>query len=200
MLKRAMLAAVLGAVVLQLWGFIFWGVLGGAQRVGHRLPNEAAVIAALASGEGTPSGTYLVPAMTGVPDKDGKPTKNENYAAEHEKGPRMLLHYQREGAPAMHGPAMALGFLHYLAGTGIAVLVCIMGFGPGRSQRERVHLILMVGLFGAISAPLSDPIWWGIPWTKAAYDFTYLVVGWFLAAHVMARALGGVKTPAASGA
>ncbi|MCG3133339.1 MAG: hypothetical protein HMLKMBBP_00484 [Planctomycetes bacterium] len=200
MLKRAVLAMVLGALALQVWGFLFWGVMGGAARVGRRMPNEAAVIAAFAQDKGTAAGTYLYPSISTLPDADGKVGRNENYAAEHEKGPRMLVHYQPGGAPAMHGPMMAVGFLHYLVCAGIAVLVCIMAYGPARSQRERTHLILMVGLFGAIAGPLSDPIWWGIPWQKAAYDFTYLVVGWFIAAHVMSWTLGGVKKPAAPAA
>ena len=63
MAGRVLLAAVLSAVLMFLWGFLFWGLLDMSFRLMAPLPAELDVLASLRQAN-TPSGMYVYPLPT----------------------------------------------------------------------------------------------------------------------------------------
>ena len=60
MVGRVVLASIISAVLMFIWGFVFWGMAGMAPRLLEPLPAELDVTAALRNVQ-APSGMYVYP-------------------------------------------------------------------------------------------------------------------------------------------
>lgn len=179
-MKKFVLAPVLAALAMFIWGFLFWGLP-------HNLPYRAlSTVAdeaetALAIGKLFPaSGAYIIPS----PLSD--PNKVEELAR---RGPSVEVHIRKESLPLMDPAVMIAGYLHALV---IAVVLTGLVAGLEKSfstWQSRVRFCTTIGLLVAI-VDLGDAIWWrhGWAWTLggAAYNLVMfalagLVIAWFVA-------------------
>jgi len=174
---RLMLAAAAGAVVLIVWGMLFWGFLAPPLGVFHALPNASQVTAALESG-GAPTGTYFMPWP--------RRTKEEfrRFVAQHKSGPFYRVSWVREGVdPSSPGKILA-GCALDLAVSVLAVAL-LAAAGPGSSGR-RFRIVLLAGLLGSAFITVGDPVWFHMPWDYVRGVLVYEVVSWFLLAATLA--------------
>lgn len=171
-LRNLILGALLSAVVLFLWGFLFWTVLPFSSDAMHRMTaDQQRALVGLELQDGWsvfPHPSELDEAVKSGPFVEVSFTKEVNYM-----DPRIF----------------AMGFLHFL---GIALLagICLTSVrGSLRSYAARVAFLFMVFLLGAGTIHLSDPIWFHRSWHLAVINCAYvipmglllgLVMGWFI--------------------
>jgi hypothetical protein len=175
---RWVLGAVGAAVVMFLWGFVYWGLLPFGAASIHSLPNEDAVRAALRAGN-LPTGVYYLPKM-------GTDPAAEAHSLE---GPIVKLYYRAEGGPPMSPARMGLGWLHGLVAALLAGYLLATVTGVMNTFPRRLAFVFALGLFGSFTMVLGDAIWWHHPLGFQLTQFGYHAVNWLLAGLVLAAVI-----------
>jgi len=155
MAGRILLAAVLSAVLMFVWGFVFWGVLDMGSSLLQPLPAELDVLAALRRAQ-VPSGMYVYPLPVDPKDQQAF----EAAKAKHEEGPLLQLAYQSQGGPVMPLSQLAQGLGHHFAIallTGCLVALAVRGL-PGFGSR--LIFILLMSLIASLWTNVGDVVWW----------------------------------------
>ncbi len=185
-MKKFVLAPVLSALAMFVWGFIYWGTPHHLPyKALGTVPDEGATAAAV--GKLFPaSGTYLLPSPLLGEDK-----MNELAL----RGPSVEVHIMKEGyGGAEMGKTMAVGFAHVLV---ISVLLTVMLCGLEKAFQGwtcRVKFCALLGLLVAV-CDLGNVVWWrhSLSWTlgQAFYDFMlYTIAGLVLAKFVTPKPVG----------
>ena len=181
MLGRALLAALLGAIVLMIWGAVFWTALPLSQRVMDGATDEAALAAAI--GDTLPeSGVYLIPWMEEGTDQAG-------WVQRHRRGPIVQVFYRAEGAEPMAPTVFLAGFVNMFTASLIAVGILSLGLPLWPGYGQRVLVVFLLGLFAAVAVDLSAPIWMYHPWDYATFQTLYHASSWLLAGLAIAAIL-----------
>lgn len=175
-MKRLILGSLVAAVVVFLWGFLYWNVFPFRTAATLPIPDEPALAQAL---QALPeSGTYEVPDLhAGQAD--------EELIGRLGQGPIALVMLRREGVEWPNPATFIGGFLHMLV---TALLIgAALRMANLASFGARFGLAFVAGLAAAIFANLGEPIWFYHPWgyhvLQAGYDLTI----WALIGLVMAK-------------
>ena len=161
---RFILGVVLSAVVLFVWGFVFWTVLPYSPSVFQELPNPTGVVAALNQDGPLESGVYMIP---------GGDPANEETANRYQQGPIATLLFRKDGANPMDPMVMVKGFLHMLGSS--FLLAIVLATAGRRTYMGRFLLCFWIGLFVSIWAEMSGVIWYHYPISYACIHQTYHV-------------------------
>jgi hypothetical protein len=190
---RLFVGALLSAVVLFAWGFVFWSASHVMYQFMHRLPDEDEAVQ-LFQDHDLESGTYLVPfpdaaALNGT-DKD----KEGVYLARRVKGPLMEIIYRKEGAASPTNPlVLARGFCHYFAASLLAAVLLILA-QPGLPRYPmRVLFVFLAGVFATVAITFAKPIWFFHPWPTVLYEAAFQTIGWLLAGMVLGLVIRPAK-------
>lgn len=155
MASRVLLAAVLSAVLMFVWGFVFWGVLNVGGKLMQPLPEELDVLAVLRRSNAT-SGMYVYPMPMDMGDQEAKKV----FDAKHLEGPILQMAYQAEGAAPMPPAKFAQGLGHYFA---VALLTgCLLAMASHGlpSFGSRALFVLLLTLIAAVWGNVGDAVWW----------------------------------------
>jgi hypothetical protein len=155
MAVRVLVAALVSAVLMFVWGFVFWAVLGMGARLMDPLPAAVDVIAPLRHAQ-TPSGMYIFP----MPADMNIEGAQEEFERLHEEGPLLQLAFVAEGRPAMPPSMYAMGLGHYFA---VALLTgCLVAFTVKGmpSFGTRLAFVLLVSLIAVVWSNGGDWVWW----------------------------------------
>ena len=155
MAGRVLLAAVVSAVLLFMWGFVFWRLLNFGGKLMQPLPAELDVLAMLRN-SGAPSGMYVYPMADGSHDEEDM----SSFAAKHENGPLLQLAYRAEGGPVMTPSMFGKGLGHYFSVALLTGMLLAFASGGLPSFGSRVLAVLLVSLVSAFWANGGDLIWW----------------------------------------
>jgi hypothetical protein len=175
MLKRVLLAGLLGALALFVWTFVAGAIFGFNARVKmNRIPNERAVYSVLKENIVAP-GAYMVnPEPTpGAGFPFGEPVYGIQYAGfGHEAAGRMFFAY----------PAILLvsSFL-------VAWLLSMTSRRVLTSYSRKVLFVVGIGALFAVFGELTKFEIGGYPAKSALLLAVYDVISWTLAGLVMAR-------------
>jgi hypothetical protein len=153
---RVIVAVALTAVVQFLWGFTYFGVLAGFDRMTVRAPDEAAVAEALAKAL-PKSGTYLLPSC---PGHGASESEMKSHEAKVGAGPIVQIHFRKEGFEMAAMPAfMGIGFgLTVL--TALVTALLLKAALPGLpTYLPRLAFVTGLGLFAALLTRVSDGHW-----------------------------------------
>lgn len=186
-MRRLILSAFVGMIVLVAWGMLFWGVLANQLGIFQALPNAKAVTQVLTEGQ-VASGTYFMP----WPKKTSE--EFEQFELQHKSGPFYRLSFVREGVDPSSPMKLLLGCFHYLTVAAIGVLLVL--FAEGRSYLQRASVVILGGLLGSNFITVGDPIWFHMPWHHSlgllAYEvFSWIFLGLTLAGLIKARKIKG---------
>ena len=191
MAVRVPLAAAVSAVLMFVWGFVFWGpVLGMTAKLMSPLPAEAEldVVAPLRAAI-VPDGMYVYPGpVADLNDEEAK----QAWEKKIKEGPVLHMVYHQQGISPMDPMMFAKGLAHsfimaLLAGLLLAmVLPCLPSYGG------RVGFLLFVSVIVALWTTVSDVIWWAHPPKYAAGQIAYIVASGLL----MALATAAIVRPA----
>jgi hypothetical protein len=174
-MRRLLLASLLAAAVMFLWGFLFWTVLMPAPRVFSAPDDSAALSEALVTYLPS-SGTYVVPTWEG---------DEKQMAERFETGPVATIFFRRDGVRMMSPFTFVYGYLQLFVVCFLAAMLLYTTASALPSYGSRVAVVLLLGLAGTLFIELSQPIWWHQPWRFHLLNTLYAVVAWLLAGCVL---------------
>ena len=195
---RLIVAVVVAALVVFLWGFVSWSALSLWGDQVRPMPEDAAVSAALMDSLPS-SGAYYFPPM---PDGGGSAEESagaiERWSARHGRGPIGMVLIQREGAdpmsPGIFVGGMVLNLVNALLMAAAMTAVSVRGAGFG----VRLAIGICMVLFAALATHGSSWNWFYFPDDYTVAMMADTIIGWTLAAIVMAAILRTPRAGAAS--
>jgi hypothetical protein len=177
---RLVLAAVLGGLLMFVWGAVAHMVLPFEREAMKPIPNEAAVLSTLGSNLSAP-GMYYFPWT----DMSGKATPEQQKAwqAQIASGPSGLLIYKPNSAEAMSPRQLLSEFLSNVLAAFFGALLLIQlpgGFG------RRALSMAAIGIAAWLSISVSQWTWFNFPTSFLIGDLADQFGGWLLAGIGMA--------------
>jgi hypothetical protein len=175
-MARTLLAAVLGGVILVVWGMLAWIALPLHKDTVQNLPNEDAVVTAL---QGLPQqGVYIFP---GMPKNSSDKAAMDAYMERYSRGPMgMVVYDPRGGDPAMVSNII-IGLLIAFLAAFIATWAYQRSTAITGTFIQRLSFFGMLGMFLAVAAYFNNWNWMGYPLgytTSMALD---TIIAWLLA-------------------
>lgn len=182
---RAILGVVLAAVVLFVWGFVFWMFTGLGSHICKGVPNETAILEVLKA-QNLPDGSYVLP----FPDEAAMQSQDtkafEAFAEKAKQGPLVRIQFRNAGEAPMNLQTFGIGFAHMLVSASVvATLLCLAGASLP-SFGARWLFVVLLGVFASLSIHLGTPIWFQHPWTPTLMLAFFDTAGWVLAAFPLA--------------
>lgn len=184
---RILVAAIVGAVIVFLWGAVSWAVLALPTEASGRMdPDAGERIAAAIGAELDETGVYFAPAppelSADASDAD-RAAAMEEFLERHRRGPLFMLVWLEEGAVPMAPEFLLQGLLiAFVAALLVAAAMAAVGGGFGR----RFAIALAMGAFAAL---VSHGVYWNwfmFPDAWSAAMAADLLAGWGLAGLAMA--------------
>lgn len=170
-MKKILIAAALGAVVMFAWQFVYWGLLSGHDNTFEAFPDEEAAVQSheqlLES-----DGTYYFPS----------PRSSEYSVAD---GPVILTFYQQDGNSRPLAMRMAIGFLiNFIA---LFIISGCLRFVIDLLDHFVKRFVVILGI-GVASGILTHLYQWN--WFLLNDHFTLMILidfltGWILAGIVI---------------
>ena len=165
---RIVIGILLAALAAYVWGFLYWGLSGPAYSAWQTLEDDEAVMTVLR--ENFPrNGTYYVP---------GRNHDEATAGRLFEQGPVAFVHIlARDGRPMMDPSIMGLGFVHYIVGAALLVLVLSL---TGLQGAAAIKASAAIGLFVVVMAHMGEAVWWQVSWGwklgQALYDLIAITI------------------------
>ena len=180
---RIVLAAILGGLLMFVWGAVTHMVLPFEREALQPLPNEAVVLSTLGAEVPAP-GMYFFPWI----DTAVTPTPEQQTAWEQKlaSGPSGLMIYKPNGGEAMSPRQLVFEFASNVlaAFLGALILVQLPG-GLGR----RALSVALIGVAAWLSISVSQWTWYGFATAFAISDLVEQFGSWLLAGVGMAALL-----------
>lgn len=185
MTMRVVTASVLSAVVLFVWGFVYWGMLAPVVSPWYTFDAETdtEVIATLKQSF-PESGVYMYPWLTAEAGKvEGA---QEEFAKQHAEGPIVKIFYLKQGMSSSALVTMMVsGFVHMLI-TSIICCILLAVAEPSCCYWARLGFVFGLGLFATVWIEGSNLVWWHYPANHIVFVGAYNLVAWLLAGLVIA--------------
>ena len=191
---RVLVAALMGGIVMFLWGAIAHMALGLGD-VGMRpAANEDVVLSALHPGLGDRPGVFLVPSID--PAKMSDKAAMDAYAAKSTTSPYAFLVYlpQGEDMTKMGGRIPRQWASDTLSALILAAVMALGAFGFGK----RMAIALAAPVFAWLSVLVPYWNWYLFPGALTWAALADQLIGWLLAGAVMAWWLGRAERKAAA--
>jgi hypothetical protein len=197
MMKRVLLAGVLGGIAMFVWAAIAHMALPLGTTGIKEIPNEQGVLAGMQTQLGEASGLYLFPGMGLGPN----PTRQEQNAAMQQydqklaTNPSGLLIYHPPGAKALTPGQLMTEFLTELAEA--LLLAWLLAQTTLATFASRMGFVTLAALMAAITTNIPYWNWYGFPTSYTTAFMSTQLIGYLLAGMVAAAVLK-TKAPAAS--
>jgi hypothetical protein len=171
MIKRVLLAAVLGGIAFFIWSSVAHVALPLGETGVKEIPNETSVLSAMQTSIGGTHGLYIFPGLGVGPNasRDQKNAAMRDYDQKLASVPSGFLIYHPAGEKSLIPHKLTTEFLTFASRVGIAVLM---------------------GLAAAIATNVPYWNWYGFPTNYTVAYMTIQVVGYLLAGLVAAAVLG----------
>jgi hypothetical protein len=198
---RVLVAALLAAVVLFFWGFVWWMVLPFGSSVIQPVPLPLADQEKFVAGLETltpASGVYFFP----YAGPSASPEDQEVVQKRQREGPLVEVVYRKNGVDAMSPAYFAKGFGHMVLSALLAGTLLSLAAPALRSYPRRVAFAALLGFFGAFAFDLSSILWFNHPWQFPVMMAAFNASGWLLASLVLAAVIRPARvatTPALTG-
>ncbi len=177
---RIIVAAIVGGLVVFIWGAIAHVVTPLGEMGISTLPDEARQLESFSAVPA--SGMYFFPGM----DMKKKPTPEEQKAweAKIHAGPSGLLIINKGRGEAMSPRQLGGELLSNIIAALVAAILVSMMVG---SWFKRAVAVALFGVFGVVSLLVSYWLWYGFPAEFIGGETVTEVVGWLLAGLVIAK-------------
>lgn len=188
---RIIAAALVSAVLMFLWGFVFWGpVINATARLNDSLPaeEELNILAPMRASQ-LPTGMYVYPGpLADMNDAEAKAEWDKKLA----DGPVFHLAYQQQGASPMDAAMFVKGFAHNFVVALIAATLLALAAPALGGYTGRVGFLVLLTLLGVVWTNPTNVIWWFHTTNHALGHMLYE----FVAGLLMALATAAiVRTP-----
>lgn len=183
---RVLVAALMGGVVMFLWGAIAHMALGLGNPGIHQPVNEDVVLTTLQSGLGTQPGVYILPSFD--PAKMHDKAAMDAYSTKSKASPYAWVVYlpQGEDLTDMSRQLPRQWASDTLASLALAFVMGLAAFG----FMKRLGIAVAAALFAWLSTLVPYWNWYRFPTELTVAALVEQVVGWLLAGAVMAWWLG----------
>lgn len=194
MLKRILLGALVGGIVVFIAGSFLHTVSGLAEVGVKTIPQEDTVLSAMRSAIHDP-GFYLFPAPNMAPgrSKEQVNADNASYAAKYQQGTGILVY--SSGKNLSYGRLLGGEFAIDVVSAFFLACILAMGAGGKSSYWKRVFAVTLAGLFAGLFLGLEYWNWYNFPTNYTVAYIAVVVIDWFFAGLAMAAI---VKQPSAS--
>jgi hypothetical protein len=175
---RLLLCAVVGGLVMFLWGAFNHMVLPTSDMAMKSLPNEGPVLEAMKASIQEP-GFYFFPGM----NRNASKEEEAAWRAKYQAGPTGILVYHPQGSQPLSPRLLFTELLADILAAGVlaAVLAKLVA-----TLASGARLGMLFGLFAWLSITVSYWNWYGFPAGYALAEAIDQVVGWMLAGLVIA--------------
>jgi hypothetical protein len=190
---RILVASLLAAILLFVWGAVWWMALPFGGWAMRATPNEEAVGAVLKSNL-PESGTYFFPFR----EQGATPEQEKALIERHKQGPLAQITYLKDGVDPMAPQAFAAGFAQMVLSTLLAAILLSLAAPALGSYPRRVGFVLLLALFAVATLILADIIWFHHPWAYPAMRAAFALSSWLLAALVLAAIIRPAPIPSAA--
>lgn len=181
MIKKVLLGALVGGVVLFVWGFLSHAVLGLHDPHISQIPNEEAVLDVMQSNLKEP-GLYFYPWL----DHDAATEESmKEWTEKYKAGPSGILVYMPSGGDPMSPKQLGGQFACELGAALIAAFLLALSGGPATFAKR----VLFVGLLGVFASIVIDFPYWNWYAFPTGYTVAQVIdhaIGWSLAGLVLA--------------
>jgi len=179
-MSKVLLGSALAAVVMFMFGFVFWGISGLPNNVmsGARDVEEARTYLKTNHPE---DGFYKVPYSENW-------AADEAFAAQAKEGPLATIIIRHEGKDPGDMMGMAMGWVYQFVCIFLVALLLHMAMG-NRAMTfyvRRVGFVIIAGLAISIYGNFGDVVWWSYPTAYPTLTAIYDALAWILAGLVLA--------------
>ncbi|MEI7038215.1 hypothetical protein [Fulvimonas yonginensis] len=183
---RILIAALIGGIVMFVWGAVAHMALGLGNPGIHPPAHEDMVLSSLHEGLGTEPGVYILPWLG--PDAMHDEAAVRAYGAKAGASPYAWVVYLPQGEDMTHmGRPLGTQWLSdTLAALVLAVLMCV----PGLGFRRRLLLAGAMAVFAWLSTMVPYWNWYRFPASFTVAAGAEQLVGWLLAGMAMAWWIG----------
>jgi len=182
MLRRILVAGVLGGIAMFAWASIARMVLPLGELGIRDIPDDAALLSAMHSKLGSASGFYMFPAMVREGDRSAAMTA---YSQKLAANPSGLLIYHPPGGQTLTPGRLGTEFLAEVA-QALLLAWLLAQTRPG-SYGSRLGFIAICGLLAALVTNISYWNWYGFPGSYTAAYMLTQAVGFVAAGLVIAK-------------
>ncbi len=180
-MKRIILAAVVGGLIVFCWSALSHMALGLGEAGLRSLPEDEALLGAM-SRSIPEDGLYYFPGLEMSRELSAEETAA--WEARYRSGPTGLLLYHRVGGE-LFSPGL---FITELLSTLLAAVVAsLVASVASVSYARRVALVSLLGAFAWLSISVSYWNWYGFPSAFIAAEGVDQVIGWLLGGLVIAK-------------
>jgi hypothetical protein len=194
---KTILAAILGGIAVFVWNAVSWMALSWHEPTIRQFTEPAQISQSLVE-QAPSSGIYVL----NHPQSDASSAPGDESAAPPEPAaggeaganqPFAFVAFTREG---FGGDQMPRQFAYALGANILTALmiVFLLRATSELSYPERVTFIATVGVIIAVAGRLPNWIWWHYPRDFMVVDIADVIIGWSLAALVMAALTGPENT------
>ena len=187
---RVLIAAILGGLVFFFWGFVAHEVLGLGQVGIKDLPNEQVVLPVLSSSITEP-GFYFFPGLglPANPSSEQKKAAMQQFQQKASSGPMGFVIYHPIGNQVL--TMRQLGREFGLDVTLALIAAILLSWTGGlTSFASRVAFVTLAGFMAALLTNFQYWNWYGFPANYTLAIMATQVIGFFLAAIVIALLVG----------
>jgi hypothetical protein len=198
MMKRVMLAGVLGGIAMFVWSSIAHVALPLGRTGIRDIPNEQVLLTGMQAQLGATSGLYAFPAMGlgANPTREQENAAMQQYDQKLAAYPSGILIYHPPGAKALTPGQLVTEFLTELVeGLLLALLLAQTALS---TLMSRMGFVTLAALMAAIATNIPYWNWYGFP---SSYTIAYMsiqFVGYLVAGLVVAAILKKPASPSLS--
>lgn len=188
MIKRVLLAGLLGGIAMFAWTSVAHMVLPLGDTGMKELPNDQAVLSAMHTSIGEASGFYFFPATGLPPDATMQQRRAamDQYAQKLAANPSGILIYHPAGAKPISAGQLGTEFFTELIES--LLVVILLAQTHLKTYASRLGFVIVAGVLATIATNVSYWNWYGFPATYTAAYMTTGIVG-FLCAGLVAAAI-----------
>jgi hypothetical protein len=191
---RRLIAAVMAAVIVFVWGFVAWTVLPQRWQAVQPMPEDSEVTSVLQD-TARKSGVYMLPAPPhDASNPNAKPSLEAQNAYEErlKKGPSAMVFYRAEGTDPMDMMVYVKGFGLHFACACMVVAVVGSGARAGWGFAKRFLAVMLMAMFSTANSDLVQWNYWGYATPYTIYMAANTMIGWGVAGLFIA---GMLKKP-----
>ncbi|MDH4247618.1 MAG: hypothetical protein OEW39_07365 [Deltaproteobacteria bacterium] len=184
MALRWLAGSALCALVLMIWGYLFWVGSARSSSVFHQIPGSSRLHSVLKE-ELPNSGGYVFPPLwpeTGLMNPRGM----EEMRGNSQQGPTGLVLINSQGVDPFSKGNLILHFLVlYLASLTASLFLILTQLHLG-TPLQRWLFLMGLGVFSVFSVRLGDVVWLRLPWNYAFLSAGFTLSQWAVGGLVLA--------------
>lgn len=198
-MKQILIGTLAGGVVLFVWQFLAWAVIGLHDPSFRPLANEDAVVEALRSSI-TTDGLFYFPGYaeeTAEMSDEERKANMDAWKEKHKQGPIGMIIYHPAGTDPMMAGQFIVGFVMNLVAVFLAAWFLSRSTAAASTFIARAAFCGLLGVFASFVSYLPNMNWLYFPMDYTTAMVTDTLIGWLLVGCVLAAV---VKAPKMEGA